>query len=265
MAVRSISAILADISTNLAKTKRGSIKKTDVFGLMQDSLDTLNDLKVSKSDLSQVSGSGEDIAMSQKGITDFVNSSINSMSAFYLTKDAKGNVFGTKAELDAATEFYYAGVLRVPTKNDYLLVNSDETHDNAPCRYVAQELEIDGTKVLKWVFQYKVNEFPFSESQLSALSSGITSALVSQINTNKSDITDIKSAKENAVNKVQVVNDDTADEVKFPSVKAVKDYVDLRIPQPPANEGLYALTVEVDSLGEPTFVWNKSDELGVFS
>jgi hypothetical protein len=141
---------------------------------------------VLKSQIKTVSGNSDTDVMSQKATTDFVNSSINSASAFYLTKNAAGDPFATKAELTAATEFYYAGELRTPTKNDYLLVNADETHDGGACRYVYQGESGQGT----WAFQYLVNEAPFTSAQLAALNSGITSALVTQIgtlDTNKAD------------------------------------------------------------------------------
>ena len=57
----------------------------------------------------------------------FVNSSINNYAAFYLTKNANGDAFGTYAELTSATKFWNAGVEKTPTKNDYLVVLEDET------------------------------------------------------------------------------------------------------------------------------------------
>ena len=61
----------------------------------------------------------------------FVNSSINNYAAFYLTKNANGDAFGTYAELTSATKFFNAGVERTPTKNDYLVVLEDETKTTA--------------------------------------------------------------------------------------------------------------------------------------
>jgi len=278
MAVRTLQQIKADIATNLAKIARGSISKQDVFGLLEDTLDTLDSVdqgKVNTSAISETSGDNPDKLMTQKSITEFVNSSINSLSAFYLTKDALGNVFGTKSELDSAQKFYYAGLERVPSKNDYLLVNADETHDNAPCRYVYHELEVESTdpdsgeaittKVGKWVFQYKVNEFPFTAEQLQSINSGITQALVGKITKNESDISDLKSGKEDANNRVSVVNQTNAsDAKKYPNVAAVKSYIDARIPTPPAEVGSYALTVDVNEQGELTYSWVNTSKLGIF-
>ena len=67
---------------------------------------------------------------------DFVNSSINSIAAYFITKNTAGDSFATKAELDAATTFYSGGSVRVPTRNDYCIVIKDESHDNATTRYI---------------------------------------------------------------------------------------------------------------------------------
>ena len=57
----------------------------------------------------------------------FVNSSINNYAAFYLTKNAKGDAFGTYGEMLLGGTYWNAGVERIPTKNDYLIVLEDET------------------------------------------------------------------------------------------------------------------------------------------
>ena len=114
---------------------------------------------------------------------DFVNSTINSLAAFYITKNAQGDPFATYAELSSATTFYSGGQVRVPTRNDYCLVNADETHDDAACRYIYQ-----GTQ---WEFQFVVNETAFTADQLASINSGITQVLVSQITNNQNAITSI--------------------------------------------------------------------------
>ena len=100
----------------------------------------------------------------------FVNSSINAVAAYYITKDAQWDQFATKAELDAATVYYSGWVVRVPTRNDYTIVASDETHDNATTRYSYNN---------GWEYQYTINETPLTQAQLNALNSGITSVKVS--------------------------------------------------------------------------------------
>ena len=116
---------------------------------------------------------------------DFVNSSINSVTAFYITSDIEGSPFATKAALDNAAVYYYAGAERVPTANDYCVVLEDETHENKTVRYVYQSTEAgEGT----WAFQYVVNNTSFTADQLAALNSGITASKVTQIDTNTSAI-----------------------------------------------------------------------------
>lgn len=113
----------------------------------------------------------EATASNQLADKDFVNSSINSVTAFYITRDAQGDQFATKAQLDATTTFYSGWVVRVPTRNDYCIVVADETHDNATTRYIYQN---------QWEFQYVVNETALTAQQLAALNSWITSSKVSQ-------------------------------------------------------------------------------------
>ena len=100
----------------------------------------------------------------------FVNSSIANMAANYVTSDASGDNFATKAAL-LAGPYYYKGQSYTLTNNDYALVESDETKNNATTRYI-----YDGSQ---WNFQYIVNDTPFTQAQLDAINSTITSNLVS--------------------------------------------------------------------------------------
>lgn len=58
---------------------------------------------------------------------DFVNSSINALAAFFITRTAAGDNFNTYAQLSSATTFYSGGQTRIPTQNDYTYVRYDET------------------------------------------------------------------------------------------------------------------------------------------
>lgn len=100
----------------------------------------------------------------------FVNDAINSVTAYYITKDAAWNQFATKAELTAATVFYSGWVVRVPTRNDYTIVLDDETHNDEVTRYIYNS---------GWEYQYTINESPLTQAQLDALNSWITSGKVS--------------------------------------------------------------------------------------
>lgn len=101
---------------------------------------------------------------------DYVNDSINSVTAFYITKNAAGDQFATYAELAAATTFYSWGVVRTPTRNDYTIVLDDETHDDEVTRYIYNS---------GWEYQYTINESPLTQAQINALNSWITATKVS--------------------------------------------------------------------------------------
>ena len=99
----------------------------------------------------------------------YVLNNINSVTAYYITKNAQGDQFATYAELAAATTFYSGWVVRVPTMNDYTIVLSDENHDDATTRYIYNS---------GWEYQYTINETPLTQAQLNAINSWITAAKV---------------------------------------------------------------------------------------
>lgn len=101
----------------------------------------------------------------------YVDNSINSVAAYYITKNAQGDQWASYTELAAATTFYSWGVTRTPTRNDYTVVLDDENHDNATTRYSYQG---NG-----WEYQYTINETALTQSQLDALNSWITATKVS--------------------------------------------------------------------------------------
>lgn len=104
-------------------------------------------------------------ATNQLADKDFVNSSINSAAAFF-----RGN-FTSKAAFDD-----YAGPA---TNNDYVYIQSDETHNNEAWRYIYVD---DGESEPGWQPQFRVNEAPFTDAQSKAINSGITDVLVSKLN-----------------------------------------------------------------------------------
>ena len=112
----------------------------------------------------------------------FVNSSINNYAAFYLTKNANGDAFGTYAELTSATKFWNAGVEKTPTKNDYLVVLQDETKTTAlgvdpTTRYTYQGEWPTG----QFEFQYIVNNTALTQAQIDAINSGITKSIIDKL------------------------------------------------------------------------------------
>lgn len=91
---------------------------------------------------------------------EFVNSSVNAVAATF-----RGN-FETKAALDT----WQTENPDVAKKNDYAVVQQDETHNNQQWRYLYQDTG--------WEPQYKVNDTPFTEAQNKAINSGITDTIV---------------------------------------------------------------------------------------
>ena len=131
----------------------------------------------------------------------YVDNSVNNVAAFYITKNAAGDQFATKAELDSATVFYSGGVVRVPTRNDYCIVASDETHNDARTRYNYQNGQ--------WEFQYEVNERPFTSEEVAAIESGITSDLVNQYSEHVASINNPHKVNKTQVGLGNVKNVDT--------------------------------------------------------
>jgi hypothetical protein len=142
-----------------------------------------SNISTNTSDISTINGKIPSAASTSNQLADkaYVGDSINSVTAYYITKNAAGDQFATYAELAAATTFYSGGVVRVPTKNDYTIVLDDENHDHATTRYIYNSV---------WEYQYTVNETPLTQAQLNALNSGITAGKVSTYDayaTNKQD------------------------------------------------------------------------------
>ena len=109
----------------------------------------------------------------------FVNSSINNYAAFYLTKNANGDAFDTYGEMLLAGTYWNAGVERIPTKNDYLVVLQDETKKTdlgvyPTTRYIYQGEWPTG----QFEFQYIVNNTALTQAQVDAINSGITKSIV---------------------------------------------------------------------------------------
>lgn len=121
----------------------------------------------------------------------FVNSSINAMAAFYITYNAEGNAFPTRADLLNATTFYSGGKERIPTQNDYAIVLEDESQpQGVDGSYPTTRYSYQGGSYPdgQWDFQYAVNNTSLTQAQVDAINSGINNTLVAQITTNKNDI-----------------------------------------------------------------------------
>ena len=140
-----------------------------------------NEIKGSIKDISEVIPNQ---ATSSNQLADkaFVNSSINNYAAFYLTKNANGDAFGTYGEMLLGGTYWNAGVQRIPTKNDYLIVLEDETKTttlvvNPTTRYTYQGEWPTG----QFEFQYIVNNTALTQAQVDAINSGITKSIVDKL------------------------------------------------------------------------------------
>ena len=122
-------------------------------------------------------------ATDQLADNDFVNSSIENVAAYYITKEAAGNPLATKAELDAAKVFYSGGQIRVPTRNDYTVVLHDESKE------IEETGEQPTTRYLYyngWDYQYIVNNSGLTADQWKAVNSGATAEIIESV-ANKQD------------------------------------------------------------------------------
>lgn len=132
-----------------------------------------------------------------------MNEAINSASANY-----KGGYASRATLLAIAWQDTNPAAANFVTNNDYAYVESDETHDSEAWRYIYVKA---GSATGTWSAAYRINEAPLSTAQMAAIDSGITATLVTQIDTNTSDINGIKNganinsfgAVENALNSKQ--------------------------------------------------------------
>ena len=85
---------------------------------------------------------------------DETDAAIDALAAYYITSNAAGANFPTRAALLSATTYYSGGVVRTPTRNDYAVVLADETHDGAEYRYIYGVAE--GATEGQWEAQYPI-------------------------------------------------------------------------------------------------------------
>lgn len=102
-------------------------------------------------------------ASNQLADKNFVNSTINSSAAFFIGS------FANKKALDDWQTAHPTSA----TNNDYAYVEEDETHNNEAWRYIYVKSESSSTGI--WKAQFKVNDTPFTASQLASINSGVTS------------------------------------------------------------------------------------------
>ncbi|MDE7406485.1 MAG: hypothetical protein K2M89_06405 [Clostridiales bacterium] len=115
----------------------------------------------------------------------FVNSSINNLAAFYITSNAQGDAFTTRAALLSAATYYYGGQARTPTQNDYAIVLADESQPlGVDGKYPTTRYSYQG---LAWSFQYVLNNTSLTQAQVNAINSGITAQKIANMDAATAD------------------------------------------------------------------------------
>lgn len=165
------------------KTKLDGIAAGTASPLMDGKASVGNSLKYAREDHVHPSDtSREDIANkttvvlgtsdskypTDKAVAEFVNSSIATNTANYISNN--GEPFTSVEQLEA-----YSGPV---TNNDYAFVTGTDSEGNT--YYDRYKATVNGSSVT-WALEYRLNNSSFTAAQWSAINSGITSELVAKI------------------------------------------------------------------------------------
>lgn len=102
---------------------------------------------------------------------------ISAVEAKQLYATSSQGSFATKAQLLSATTYYNAdGTVATPTKNDIAYVLADESHSDKSAKYVVADITASG---IVWGFVITFSDTTFSQTQMDAINSGVTSQKVS--------------------------------------------------------------------------------------
>lgn len=183
--------------------------------------DVIDATKASSSSVTAIEAKIPNQASSSNQLADkdFVNSSIATNTAYYISNN--GQPFTSLEQLQA-----YSGTV---TNNDYAFVTGVDEHGNT--YYDRYKATVSGGTIT-WAKEYRLNNSSFTSEQWSAISSGITSVLVSSYSTHIADSTihvtsSDKTAwngKESSSNKVTSISSASTD-TQYPSAKCVYDIV----------------------------------------
>ena len=134
-----------------------------------------------------VLGTSDSKYPTDKAVAEFVNSSIATNTANYISNN--GEPFTSVEQLEA-----YSGPV---TNNDYAFVTG--TDSEGYTYYDRYKATVSGETVT-WALEYRLNNSPFTAAQWSAINSGITSVLVAKIHdhSNKDVLDGITSDKVNS-------------------------------------------------------------------
>lgn len=147
--------------------------------------DTSKEDKVNKTTV--VLGTSDSKYPTDKAVAEFVNSSIATNTANYISNN--GEPFTSVEQLEA-----YSGPV---TNNDYAFVTGTDSEGNT--YYDRYKATVSGSTVT-WALEYRLNNSSFTAAQWSAINSGITSVLVAKIHdhSNKDVLDGITSDKVNS-------------------------------------------------------------------
>lgn len=134
-----------------------------------------------------VLGTSDSKYPTDKAVAEFVNSSIATNTANYISNN--GEPFTSVEQLEA-----YSGTV---TNNDYAFVTGIDSEGNT--YYDRYKATVSGSTVT-WALEYRLNNSSFTAAQWSAINSGITSVLVAKIHdhSNKDVLDGITSDKVNS-------------------------------------------------------------------
>lgn len=120
----------------------------------------------------------------------YVDDSVSTNTAYF------DGSWATYADIPSTVAGFTNESLPEPTNNNYLVVLEDETQDGGTWRYKYVD---DGGAYnkSKWAVEYQINETPFTQAQLDAINSGVTS----------SDVALAQSALQSGDNVSELVND----------------------------------------------------------
>lgn len=139
----------------------------------------------------------------------FVNSAIQTNSAHF-----RGN-WSTWADVPTDVNDYPADDdgNKTPTTNDYMVVRnaSDYTGDTLVGTWQFTYTGLWATNGKSgWQPRFQINESPLTPAQQTALDSGITPSLVSQISTNQGNITSLQTNKQDVISDLSTIRSNAA-------------------------------------------------------
>lgn len=191
----------SDLTTALA-TKQDKLSQTQLDAV-NSGIDATKVAQIATNtgDISTINGKIPSQASTENQLADknFVNSTVSTQTAYF---DGSWETYSDIPSTEAG--FETAGY-PAPTNNNYLVVVADETQDGGTWRYKYVD-EGTGYAKANWKAEYEVNETPLTAAQLAAINSGITSALVTQIGTNTTDI----AGKQDIINDLSTIRSGAA-------------------------------------------------------